>query len=359
MSKRFKTEPYIRYANCYEDAETLLKVVGSAQNILSIASGGDNTLALLTAPKIKHVTVFDKNPAQLALTKLKFAAFKYLDYAEVLTLLGVTSGNTRMLYNRIHPHLDTQTKNYFDANINLISKIKLVNSGKFEYYLNKIRTIAIGLSQTKKTLNQFFNLDIVRQKDFYLSKICNRRWNFITKRLFSQKVVSRLGRDRVAFNYANSNLYTSIIDRFLLCLDNVPNSKNIYLQYTVFGEFVELPFYLKKENFSTIKANVDKVSFVLGDINTVASQGTKFDFFNLSDIFEYMSEEQASENEFAIASIANHSAMVVFWNMIVDRQFTSDAFVASPDDAIKEIYINEKAYYYRALRIYKKVGDKA
>ncbi|MCL2798081.1 MAG: BtaA family protein [Firmicutes bacterium] len=354
MNKRFKTEPYIRYANCYEDAETLLKVIGGAKTALSIASGGDNCLALLTEPSLESLTVFDRNPAQLCLTKLKFAAFKHLTYEKVLVLLGIVKGASFSIYEKLRDSLDDETQSYFDNRPELISKIGLSHCGKFEYYLNKIRALVIRFTQSRKNIRQFMDMDIAGQREFYLRKINNRRWRFITKQFFSEKTVGEHGRDKSTFAYANGDLYQMITDRMLLCFDNVPNRENIYLQYTVYGRFIRLPFYLRKENFETVKANIDKASFVLGDVTTVAALGKSFDFFNLSDTFEYMSKEETAQNEKMIAECANSYATVVFWNMLTDRQFLSPAFSPMDNNQVYEIYKNEKAYYYQALRIYKR-----
>lgn len=348
-------EPYIRYANCYEDAESLLAVIDDrVKNVLAIASGGDNSLALLTISNIESLIVFDRNPAQLYLTKLKFSAFKHLSYEKVLVLLGVELGNSLAVYNELKANLDSETVKYFDERLDLIDKIKLINCGKFEYYLNKIRTKAIRFCISRKKIKQFMAIPIDKQKDYYLNKINNFRWRFITKKFFSKKVVSKLGRDKSNFKFADDDLFTKIHSRMLLCFDNVKNNENIYLQYTVYGKFIKLPFYLQKQNFERIKMNIDKTEFVLGDIKTVARLQKQFDFFNLSDIFEYMSEDETRKNEGMVFTMANEGARAVFWNMMIDRQFRSDNFEPFDEKKVQEIYQKEKAYYYQALRIYTK-----
>jgi len=62
---------YIRYANCWEDADILCPGLSLKQDskILSIASAGDNTFSLLTAdPEL--VVAADLNSAQLNLMRL-------------------------------------------------------------------------------------------------------------------------------------------------------------------------------------------------------------------------------------------------------------------------------------------------
>ena len=75
----------IKYANCWEDADLLLSNanLSKGNNIISIASGGDNSLALLTTSPKKLIAV-DTNVAQLYLCELKAAAFSELQYEDML-----------------------------------------------------------------------------------------------------------------------------------------------------------------------------------------------------------------------------------------------------------------------------------
>ena len=69
----------IRYAQCWEDADTLVAALtpSPGQVGISIASGGENTLALLASGP-ERVIAIDLNPAQLACLELKVAAFRDL-----------------------------------------------------------------------------------------------------------------------------------------------------------------------------------------------------------------------------------------------------------------------------------------
>ena len=80
----------VRYASCWEDPALLVGAVpGPGASWLSIASGGDNAFALLaTAPA--RVVAFDLSEAQLALCRLKRAAFLSLEHAEWLGFLGLS-----------------------------------------------------------------------------------------------------------------------------------------------------------------------------------------------------------------------------------------------------------------------------
>ena len=79
----------IRYAQCWEDADTLLAGldVQPGDSCLSIASAGDNTLALL-ARSPGHVLALDVSDAQLACLALRVAAYRALEHHELLELIG-------------------------------------------------------------------------------------------------------------------------------------------------------------------------------------------------------------------------------------------------------------------------------
>jgi S-adenosylmethionine-diacylglycerol 3-amino-3-carboxypropyl transferase len=86
----------IRYANCWEDADVLCAALQPApgKRILSIASAGDNSLALLADGS--EVVAADLSPVQLACVELRMAAFRELNYDETLAFLGVRESTQRL-----------------------------------------------------------------------------------------------------------------------------------------------------------------------------------------------------------------------------------------------------------------------
>src|SRR5205807_6422671 len=79
----------VRYAQCWEDADVLLEAldVQPGDVCLSIASAGDNTLALLSRNPARVLAV-DLSPAQLACLELRVAAYRELSHPELLELIG-------------------------------------------------------------------------------------------------------------------------------------------------------------------------------------------------------------------------------------------------------------------------------
>lgn len=114
-----KTEEIIKYSSCWEDADLLLASVPekAGQRMLSIASGGDNSLSLLTKNPSKLVLV-DMNATQLHLCALKIAAFKHLNHEEMLRFVGVLkSENRKEVYEKIKSDLSLDAQQYWDQHL--------------------------------------------------------------------------------------------------------------------------------------------------------------------------------------------------------------------------------------------------
>ena len=79
----------INYSQCWEDPLLLNEAleINAQDTVLSITSGGDNTLFLLLKQPKKIVSI-DFNPVQNYLLELKIATLKALPHGEVLEFLG-------------------------------------------------------------------------------------------------------------------------------------------------------------------------------------------------------------------------------------------------------------------------------
>src|SRR5208283_4130011 len=106
----------IRYAQCWEDADVLLAALepGPGKRCLSIASAGDNTLALL-ARNPEYVLAIDLSAAQLACLELRVAAYRALEHRELLALIGSNPSQNRIkLYRRCRDYLSAAAAQFWD-----------------------------------------------------------------------------------------------------------------------------------------------------------------------------------------------------------------------------------------------------
>ena len=112
----------IRYAQVWEDAEVLLEAldINENDNILSIASAGENAISMLIKNPNK-VYAIDLNSTQIACSDFKIVCYKYLEYEECMKAIGVfESGNRLETYEKIKEYLSENTRNYLDTNKHII-----------------------------------------------------------------------------------------------------------------------------------------------------------------------------------------------------------------------------------------------
>lgn len=344
---------FIRYANCWEDADLMLSELNPkpGSRVLSIASAGDNTFAFLSRD-IKEVIGFDINPAQLSLCRFKQAAIAKFEREDVLALLGfVQSDNRLRLYNELKGDLDQETQSYFNLHLDKIEK-GLVNSGKFEHYFSLFRRFVLPLIHNKSTIADLFQIRSgVEQKQFYDQKWNTYRWRLLFKIFFSRAVMGRLGRDPSFFDQVQANVGNSIFLRAEGHLTSDLVSKNHFLDYQLRGQFtVNLPFYLRIENYERIKQNIHKVKWMQSDLLGINSD-ENFDVINLSNIFEYMNEETYLLQLNHLKHILRSGGTMGHWNLLVNRlPHLSDPCFESVPVQGKDLCFFYSAYHLSLLK---------
>ena len=279
IKEYYKEEQYIHYSNCHEDSAFMLEQIkNNPKKILSIASALDNCLAMLLLDPDEIVAI-DSNDTQIYLCKLKKCGIKYLDYESFLVLIGITDGDSKGCYEKLRRYLDSETRDYFDRHIYLISDTKLIHCGRFEYYFSVFKNKVLPLIHSKKAIASFMNAqDISEQREFYNKSFNNLRFKLMFKLFFSEAVMKRLGRDKEYFKYSKGSLSALQKKRFEICVENNLNTENPYLQYIVLNKFSALPVYLNRENFEIIKQNIDKLTIRKAEFNQAVTEGEKYDF---------------------------------------------------------------------------------
>lgn len=344
---------FIRYANCWEDSNNLLKCLESNKKILSICSAGDNTISLLLN-KPKKIVAFDINKTEIYLLKLKMAAFKKLSYEEILILLGIKKGDAFLQFQKLKKILDKECYTYFLEHKKLFKK-GIIHSGKFEKYFQMFRKYIIPLFTTKKKIYLLATAsNLAEQKNIYDQYINNKRLNFIFKIFFGFRVMGKYGRDKSFYDHVPNKEKSAyeIKERFDQGITRILNKTNPYITYVLLNKYTDeaLPVYLRKENYDTIKENINKIEIVTGSLLDIKEN---FDYFNLSDIFEYMSEDDFYKNINHVDSISNKNSKIVYYNMQNKRYIKNKKFVLNTKLSEK-IYKENQSYFYRDFLVYEK-----
>lgn len=356
MSKQIDFS-FIRYANCWEDTNILLEALNIKENEvgLSIASAGDNSLAMLINNP-ERVYAFDVNKTQLYELELKIVAMRNYNRAKTMKLLGVIDCNNRLeLYRKIEHQLSDDARAYFAINQDIIEN-GIIHVGKFERFFKTFRKIIVPLVCGTKNLQDFAQLDnLKKQEKFYEEKINTKRYRALIKLYFGAKVMGRLGRDKQFYKYVDDkdDQGKDVEKRIKFGVTYSINKTNPYLNYIAYGYYNEesLPFYLRRENYYKIKPNLNKIELVFGDLLSI--KNGNFDFLNLSDIFEYMSEEDFKKNIRHLSKITNKGSRIAYWNQ-QNKRYINDSRFTFDEETSSKLFEKNQSWFYRDFCLYKK-----
>jgi S-adenosylmethionine-diacylglycerol 3-amino-3-carboxypropyl transferase len=161
-----------------------------------------------------------------------------------------------------------------------------------------------------------------------------------------------LGRDPEFFRYVQGSVSDRILARTRYALTELDPSENPYLNWILTGQHgTALPFALREENFESIRRNLDKLEWRSAALEDLGEHELRFDCFNLSDIFEYMSEANYAAQLRRIIDLANPGARLAYWNMLAPRSRPAElaASLAPLTQLSEELFARDKAFFYSAF----------
>jgi S-adenosylmethionine-diacylglycerol 3-amino-3-carboxypropyl transferase len=344
----------IRYAQCWEDADVLLSALepGPGKRCLSIASAGDNTLALLSRDP-ESVLALDLSPAQLACLELRVAAYRILQHGELLALIGCVDSDVRpRLYAACREQLSSGARAFWDDRGNLIAA-GIGSVGKFEHYFRMFRERVLPLVHSRHTVGELLRPKSGdERRSFYRNRWNNWRWRLMFRTFFSRKLMGLLGRDPEFFRYVEGSVSERILQRTEYALTELDPAVNPYIHWILTGRFDgALPASLREENFEPIRRNLDRLEWRCGSLEESLGHDRKFDCFNLSDIFEYMSPPSYEQLLQRIVSSARPGGRLAYWNMLARRR-RPDSLATSLRPLAElsaELFARDQAFFYSAL----------
>ncbi len=343
----------VRYANCWEDADTLMEALSPrGRHCISIGSAGDNSFSLL-AEGAEAVTIVEMNPAQIACIGLRMAAYQCLQHKEFLILLGELEGDRLSLYEKCRSTLDSSSRVYWDHFPDQI-EVGFGRIGKFESYFDLFRDKLMPWVHSRTKIENLLSSKSAEDRaDFYQKTWNTWRWRWLFKLFFSRFVMGRLGRDPAFFKYVEGSVADRILDRTRHALIELQPAQNPYLRWILNGHYGQaLPHALRAENFASIRENMDKISIDARPLEEVLTNSTqKYDAFNLSDIFEYMSEENTDILLRRIHQSGARGARLAYWNMLAPRSRPGSlATKLRPMSKLSnKLFLQDKAFFYSAF----------
>jgi S-adenosylmethionine:diacylglycerol 3-amino-3-carboxypropyl transferase len=330
--------------------------VQPGDSCLSIASAGDNALALL-AQSPGHVLAIDVSDAQLACLALRVAAYRELEHPDLLELIGSRPSERREeLYLRCRSHLSSDERRFWDARLDVI-RAGIGGAGKFERYFRLFRERVLPLVESRANVTQLLaggTLD--ERRAFYAREWDTWRWRLLFRLFFSRALLGRLGRDPAFFAYVEGSVAERLLQRTRYALTELNPAENPYVQWILTGTHqTALPYALRPENFDAIRANLDRLEWRRQSLEEyLATAGAhSVDRFNLSDVFEYVSREQYARLLARLADVGRPGGRLLYWNMLAPRGYL-DALAHRLwplEDLAERLHRQDKAFFYSALVI--------
>lgn len=347
----------IRYAQLWEDGAILCDAIGQRDGavFVSIGSAGDNALSMLTLNPSRVIAV-DLSKAQLAAIKLRLSAWRVLSYDELLELIGSRDSNRRnQLLDMVLKDCDPETANFWDSLRIDVVKYGVGGVGKFENYFRLFREYILPIAHSKKDIQALFAPSDKNDRQEFLNDVWNNwRWNSLLKLFFSRTVMGMLGRDPAFFDHVNGSVSDHIKKRIRHAIvDNDP-AMNPYLHWIMYGKHGNaLPHAYQKDNHSLILQRLDRLELFHGSIEDAAKIAGGVDAWNLSDIFEYMSEDYFKKAYGEIVAASNSGSSLVYWNMMAPRSLPKEYFdkVVAQTELADKLAQSDRAFFYSAFHI--------
>jgi S-adenosylmethionine-diacylglycerol 3-amino-3-carboxypropyl transferase len=342
----------IRYAQLWEDADVLLPALAAKRGatLVSICSAGDNALALLTCDPAR-VIAYDLSPAQLECLKIRIAAFRLLDHAELLGLMGSRQAADRgALFDRAAATLSVTSQAFWAPRRDLVVAHGLGGIGKFERYFRLFRRYLLPLVHDRATIDALLASRPQTERERFLQERWSTwRWRLLMSLFFSRFTMGRLGRDPAFFDQAKGSVAAHVARRIVHAGVDLDPAENPFLHWILRGTHgAALPLAWREENFAIIRDRLDRLDLRLGPIDAVARTSDKIDGFNLSDIFEYMDDATFAAVYGRLLDAATRGARLAYWNMMVPRRLPA-AFaprVRGVPDAERSGKAADKAFFY-------------
>lgn len=352
----------IRYAQVWEDADILLAAldVQPTDTVVSIASAGDNALALLGAGAAR-VVALDLNPAQLACLALRVAAYRELDHPELLALIGSrpeTPQGRAALYQRCRPRLAPPVQAFWDSQSAAVAQ-GIGGAGKFENYFRLFRQRVLPLVHGRRTVAALLRGGSREERErFYDERWNTWRWRLLFSVFFSRFMMGRHGRDPAFFKYVEGSVADRILTRTRHAFTALDPAENPYLHWILTGTHgAALPWALRAENFERIRSRLDRLEWHELTLEAFLERergnhaAPRVDKLNLSDIFEYMSEENSAALLARLAAAGRPGGRLAYWNMLAPRRRPESlaARLRPRPDLAEPLFARDKAFFYSAF----------
>lgn len=328
--------------------------------IATVCSGSCNTFAFLLDDPASILS-FDYNPAQVWVLELKAACFKLLDHGEMLELFGVRpSDRRRDLLQRVLPVLSPEAMEYWTRQPWLLQR-GLLNGGRYERFVGVFGALLRRLQGRRRIQGLFEERDRDGRERFYDEEWDTRRWRLLFRMFFNKSVMAHRGLnpDYFHFDDGSDSFADSFQRRARQAIVELPTRENFYLAQYVLGRYldeVQLPEYLRPENFQPIRARVDRLDIRVGDVRTTFDElpERSLDAICLTNVFELMSEQETHTVLPRVARVLRPGGRMTLRNLMIPRSVPEELAdrLKLESELSRALHRQDRSFVYRSFQVY-------
>lgn len=330
------------------------------ESVMAITSGACNVLGfLLFDPKVIYSV--DINPTQSHLLALKVAAIKLLDFDDFLAFIGLRPSHDRLAqFEAMKSLLNEEAIGFWEGHRKLIAQGIFMN-GQYERFIKVAGRFIQMLQGKKRVLGLFKEKSPEEQVAYFESNWDTSRFRYLFKILFNKYILARRGlvADYFHFDDGSTSFSESFYKRSKKAFRDIPVRSNYFLSLYLLGHYQnekEVPDYLQKENYATIKERVDRIQNLTAEaqdwIDAMPDQS--IDCFALSNICELMSEQDTHRLFTGVLQKSRPGGRVIFRNLMIPREVPEDLRGSIVKDAPLShlIAANDRSFVYGKVAAY-------
>ncbi len=270
--------------------------LGPRDTVISISSAGCNPLNFLCQSPRKLISI-DGNPAQNAVLELKLACIAALDHEAFFDIFAARRPSVvlRHYRPRLRPLLSARSAEFWDRSLWMLSR-DLYEFGRMGLFCRILRGLLRVMGISERRTEEFFELrSLAEQQRWYERYVVPRLWGPVVRALISFKpflYLAGVHPEQFKLIDGRHDMYEYVKERVEYALTRVPIYDNYFLSQAVTGRFrgQRVPPYLLRENFETLRRNLDRVQIVNGWLGPFldTQPPESITKFNLLDIFDWM-----------------------------------------------------------------------
>jgi S-adenosylmethionine-diacylglycerol 3-amino-3-carboxypropyl transferase len=349
------------FAQCWEDPRLDFEAlrVNSGHAVLSVTSGGCNTLALATCEPRKIYAV-DLNAAQNALLELKIAGIRTLEHAEYLEFLGARPSHRRGdLFDQVRYELSDAARCTWDARRKEIERGILL-AGRYERFLGLFRRLLPWLVGRRRIERLFEREDVEERRRFYDEEWNTRRWRLFFRLFFSRAVLGRGGLDPAFFTFVSGieDFGSHFLEKARHALVDLSPRENYFLSQLCFGNYQEdgaLPPYLDPAAYPGLRRAVERIEIVTEELGSFLRRqpDESIDRFNYSNVFEWVSQSAFEAVLCETHRVAAPGARLCYRNLLVRRAHprSLDSLFRPEPELARRLLWEDRSFVYSGFEV--------